>query len=97
MHLQLRIVKKLKRQIAVVSFVEEILELLEKESSPVVHLNCNENMRKMRKKKDQEKLKKSQNLMPCKMRLVDEIRFGGRIRKSESLDDGLNVGTIGDI
>lgn len=41
MNLQLRVIQKLERQVAVISFVEEVLELLEKESPPVVHLNCN--------------------------------------------------------
>jgi hypothetical protein len=52
-NLQLRVIHKLERQVAVVSFVEEVLELLEKESSPVIHLDCNENMRKMDEKREE--------------------------------------------
>lgn len=42
MNLKLRIVEKLQSQVAVVSFVEKVLELLEEESSPIIHLNWNE-------------------------------------------------------
>jgi hypothetical protein len=40
MNLQLGVVHELKCQVAIVGFVKEILELLEKESPPVVHFNC---------------------------------------------------------